>query len=207
MVRTGGEDKVLVIGTEHLSVTTRPDDRGTRMIFGDGAGAMVVGLADEPGNRPGGVGIERSQSDAIKQDRDWMQFFQDREKDINTERPWIAMTGIAVFRWAAFEMAKVARQAIERSGLTPADLDVSSPIRRTRGSPTSSRAASNSATTFRWPTTSRRRETPPPLPFRWRSKRFCAPARPRRATPLCSSASARVCPTPVRWSLPAPPKV
>jgi 3-oxoacyl-[acyl-carrier-protein] synthase-3 len=34
------------------------------------------------------------------------------------------MQGNAVFRWASFEMAKVAREAIEAAGITPADLDV-----------------------------------------------------------------------------------
>ncbi|WP_328810035.1 beta-ketoacyl-ACP synthase III [Rhodococcus sp. NBC_00294] len=124
MVRAGTSDKVLVIGTEHLSVTTRPDDRGTRMIFGDGAGAMVVGRTEEPGIGPVVWGSDGSQADAIKQDKDWLQYFADLKEDPNADRPWIAMTGIAVFRWAAFEMAKVAREALDKAGVKASELDV-----------------------------------------------------------------------------------
>ena len=38
--------------------------------------------------------------------------------------PHLVMQGNAVFRWASFEMAKVAREAIEAAGITPADLDL-----------------------------------------------------------------------------------
>jgi beta-ketoacyl ACP synthase len=124
MIRSGTEDKVLVIGTEILSVTTRPDDRGTRMIFGDGAGAMVVGLTDEPGIGPVVWGSDGSQADAITQDKDWLQYFDDLKEDPKADRPWIKMTGIAVFRWAAFEMAKVAKLALDKAGVAASELDV-----------------------------------------------------------------------------------
>ncbi|GGG14439.1 3-oxoacyl-[acyl-carrier-protein] synthase 3 [Rhodococcoides trifolii] len=124
MIRSGTEDKILVIGTEILSVTTRPDDRGTRMIFGDGAGAMVVGLTDEPGIGPVVWGSDGSQSDAITQDKDWLQYFDDLKEDPKADRPWIKMTGIAVFRWAAFEMAKVAKLALDKAGVAASELDV-----------------------------------------------------------------------------------
>ncbi|AMY19646.1 beta-ketoacyl-ACP synthase III [Rhodococcus kroppenstedtii] len=124
MVRSGTANKVLVIGVEQLSVTTRPDDRGTRMIFGDGAGAMVIGLTDEPAIGPVVWGSDGSQWEAIRQDKDWLQYFADLKEDPTADRPWIAMTGIAVFRWAAFEMAKVAREALDKAGITAGDLDV-----------------------------------------------------------------------------------
>ena len=48
MVRAGTARHVLVIGVERLSDLTDRDDRGTAFIFGDGAGAVVVGPTDEP---------------------------------------------------------------------------------------------------------------------------------------------------------------
>ena len=58
-VRAGSAEHVLVIGVERLSDITDLDDRGTAFIFADGAGAVVIGPSDEPGHRPGGVGLRR----------------------------------------------------------------------------------------------------------------------------------------------------
>ena len=52
MVRGGSAEYVLVIGVEKLSDFTDPYDRSTAFIFGDGAGAVVIGPSDEPGIGP-----------------------------------------------------------------------------------------------------------------------------------------------------------
>ena len=41
--------------------------------------------------------------------------------------PYLEMQGSAVFRWASYEMAKVAHQALDRAGVSPEDLDVFAP--------------------------------------------------------------------------------
>ena len=48
-MRTGGAKKALVIGSETLSRITNWEDRGTAVLFGDGAGAVVLEVGDEPG--------------------------------------------------------------------------------------------------------------------------------------------------------------
>lgn len=48
-IRTGSARHVLVVGADVLSRTCDPSDRGTVILFGDGAGAVVVGASDEPG--------------------------------------------------------------------------------------------------------------------------------------------------------------
>jgi 3-oxoacyl-[acyl-carrier-protein] synthase-3 len=48
-LRTGGAKKALVIGSETLSRITNWEDRGTAVLFGDGAGAVVIEACDEPG--------------------------------------------------------------------------------------------------------------------------------------------------------------
>jgi len=48
-VQTGGAQKALVIGSETLSRITNWEDRGTAVLFGDGAGAVVLEACDEPG--------------------------------------------------------------------------------------------------------------------------------------------------------------
>ena len=120
MVRGGSAKYVLVIGVERLTDITSLNDRGTAFIFADGAGAAVVGPSDEVGIGPVVWGSDGEQFDLIRQTEDW--------RDVMTQdqpaMPHLVMQGAAVFRWASFEMAKVAAQALDRAGITVDDLDV-----------------------------------------------------------------------------------
>ena len=120
MVRGGSAKYVLVIGVERLSDLTDPDDRGTAFIFADGAGAVVVGPSDEPGISPVVWGSDGEQFDLIRQREDWRDVLASDEPRM----PHMLMQGNAVFRWAAFEMAKIAQEALDRAGMTVDDLDV-----------------------------------------------------------------------------------
>ncbi len=51
-VKNGAVDYALVIGADVLARTCNPDDRGTIIIFGDGAGAVVLGASEERGSFP-----------------------------------------------------------------------------------------------------------------------------------------------------------
>jgi 3-oxoacyl-(acyl-carrier-protein) synthase III len=64
MVRGGSAEYVLVIGCEKLSDFTDSYDRSTAFIFGDGAGAVVIGPSDEPGIAPTIWGSDGSEYDA-----------------------------------------------------------------------------------------------------------------------------------------------
>ena len=111
---------VLVIGAEQLSVTMNMTDRPNWFIFGDGAGAVVVGPTEQQQLGPVIWGSDGSQFNAIRQDFDWVTFL-DSDR---TQRPYLRMEGTAVFRWAAFEMGKVAHRALEAAKLGSEDLDV-----------------------------------------------------------------------------------
>ena len=58
-VSSGSVDHVLVVGVERLSDMTDPYDRSTAFIFGDGAGAAIVGPSDVPLHRAGRLGRRR----------------------------------------------------------------------------------------------------------------------------------------------------
>jgi len=120
LVRGGSAKHVLVIGVERLSDLTDVGDRGTAFIFADGAGAAVVGPSDEPGIGPVVWGSDGEQFDLIRQKEDW----RDVVASEHPEMPHLMMQGNPVFRWASYEMAKVAQQTLDRSGLTVDDLDV-----------------------------------------------------------------------------------
>jgi 3-oxoacyl-[acyl-carrier-protein] synthase III len=120
MVRTGSAKYVLVIGVERLSDITDPTDRGTAFIFADGAGAAVVGPADVEGIGPVVWGADGSKFDYIRQREYWNEVLESDRPLM----PHLQMEGNPVFRWAAYEMAKVAREALDRAGVTIDDLDV-----------------------------------------------------------------------------------
>jgi 3-oxoacyl-(acyl-carrier-protein) synthase III len=120
MIRGGSAKYVLVIGVERLSDILDTTDRGTAFIFGDGAGAVVVGPSDEPGIGPVVWGSDGEQSELIRQREDWRDVIASDEPRM----PHLVMQGNAVFRWAAFEMAKIAHETLDRSGITAEDIDV-----------------------------------------------------------------------------------
>ncbi|MCX5378503.1 ketoacyl-ACP synthase III [Streptomyces sp. NBC_00091] len=121
MVVEGSAEYVLVIGVERLSDLTDLEDRATAFLFGDGAGAVVVGPSDVPAIGPTVWGSEGDKSETIKQTVPWDQYLG---KDAGEKFPAITQEGQAVFRWAVFEMTKVAQQALDAAGITVDDLDV-----------------------------------------------------------------------------------
>jgi len=118
MVRGGSAEYVLVLGVEKLSDFTDYDDRGSAFIFGDGAGAAVVGPSDTPGIGPTIWGSDGAQWRAISQRESWTDI-----RDTDKRWPAIGMAGQTVFRWAVWGMAPIAQQAIDKAGITIDDLD------------------------------------------------------------------------------------
>ncbi|MEV0264874.1 ketoacyl-ACP synthase III [Streptomyces sp. NPDC050617] len=123
LVAEGSAEYVLVIGVERLSDLTDLEDRATAFLFGDGAGAVVVGPAKEPSIGPTVWGSEGDKSETIKQTESW-EVYRGRTDVSDIRYPAITQEGQAVFRWAVFEMAKVAQEALDRAGVRAEDLDV-----------------------------------------------------------------------------------
>lgn len=108
-IRSGSARNVLVIGSENLTAWTDQDDRGTCIIFGDGAGAAVVVPSDTPGIGPVVWGSDGEKSRAIS---------------IVDRASFMEMDGRAVYRWATTKLAEPALRACELSGVDIADIDV-----------------------------------------------------------------------------------
>jgi len=120
LVRAGTADHVLVVGAERMSDFIDPADRTISFLLGDGAGAAVVGPSDTPGIGPTVWGSDGSQADTIYQTHSWLTF----RDGTDTSWPTLRQKGPSVFKWASFEMAKVATAAIEAAGLRPQDIEV-----------------------------------------------------------------------------------
>lgn len=119
MVRSSSADYVLLIGVEKLSDFTDPTDRGTAFIFADGAGAVIIGPSENPGIGPTIWGSDATARDAITMSPSWVAL---RDPD-SLGWPDIKMQGQTVFRWAVYQMAPIALQALEAAGISAKDLD------------------------------------------------------------------------------------
>ena len=118
MVRGGSAGHVLVVGVEKLSDFTDSFDRSTAFLFGDGAGAVVVGPSRTPAIGPTVWGSDGSQWDVITQKHSWIEV-----RDNKLGWPDLRMAGQSVFRWAVWQMAPVAQKALDAAGIAAGDLD------------------------------------------------------------------------------------
>lgn len=125
MVRAGSAEYVLVVGVEKLSDFTDKEDRGSAFIFGDGAGAAVVGPSDFPGIGPTIWGSDGENWDKIMQKQPWTGLRSDMtsEEAGAVEWPHFAMQGQSVFRWAVYTIAPVVDKTLAAAGITSSDLD------------------------------------------------------------------------------------
>jgi 3-oxoacyl-[acyl-carrier-protein] synthase-3 len=119
MVRGGTAEYVLVIGVEKISDWLDLTDRSSAFIFGDGAGAVVIGPSDVPGIGPTVWGADGSSLEAITNKHSWVEL----RDDADIGWPYITMQGQRVFRWAVWQMAPIALKALEVAGVSPDELD------------------------------------------------------------------------------------
>ncbi len=117
LIRAGAAHYAVVIGTEKLSEIVDPTDRSISFLLGDGAGAAVVGPSDRPGIGPTIWGSDGSKAEAVGMSHTLVEF-----RDGESPWPTLRQEGPTVFRWAVWEMAKVAREALDAAGVRTSDL-------------------------------------------------------------------------------------
>ncbi|MCW4466262.1 ketoacyl-ACP synthase III [Glutamicibacter sp. MNS18] len=135
LVRAGLAQNVLVIGAEKLSDYIDNHERTISFLLGDGAGAVVVGASDTPGISPSVWGSDGGKWSAIGMTHSQLEL---RDVVLDAEQatagdsvmasseaklwPTLRQDGQTVFRWAVWEMAKMARKALEDAGIQASDL-------------------------------------------------------------------------------------
>ena len=117
IVRAGQATYVLLIAGETLSDITNMNDRGTAFLFGDGAGAVIVGPSETNGIGPVVWGSDGSQSEVIATP-DWIDAIE------AGEFPRLWMEGRTVFKWATSFIARATKKCLDGAGLTPEQLEV-----------------------------------------------------------------------------------
>ncbi|HTJ67172.1 MAG TPA: beta-ketoacyl-ACP synthase III [Actinospica sp.] len=125
LIAAGIAERVLVIGAETFSTIVNPNDRSTAVIFGDGAGAVVLRAGQ--GDEPGAFGAFDLGSDGADADLITVRGGGAAERlsgaPANEQDRYFSMAGREVFRRAVEHMAESTRSVLGRAGWTPADLD------------------------------------------------------------------------------------
>lgn len=116
MIRLGQANRALVIGAEVFSRILDWDDRGTCVLFGDGAGAVVLEAAD---------GGERGilSTHLFSDGRNYESLYVDGGPGSTGTAGFLRMAGKEVYRHAVVRMAESVDQALDANGLGHDDLD------------------------------------------------------------------------------------
>ena len=120
MIRGGQARTVLVIGAETFSRILDWNDRGTCVLFGDGAGAVLLGASEGEGTaRDRGVLATCLHSDGAQRDI----LYVDGGPSSTQTTGVLRMQGREVFKHAVNKLADVAEEAMHKAGVTAADID------------------------------------------------------------------------------------
>jgi len=118
-IRTGAAQNALVIGAETLSRITNWNDRATAVLFGDGAGAVVLQACDEPGIISTHIHADGQYEDLLQV----QQGISNGYDAVRAEEAYIEMNGNAVFRRAVATLDSIARETLDRNNVDKHDLD------------------------------------------------------------------------------------
>ena len=122
-IKAGGIQNALVIGAETLSRFINWDDRGTCILFGDGAGAFVLQASDEPGGYLASVMRSDGSGGSLLSIPAGGSNKPASAETIHNKEHTIHMNGREVFRFATRVMANATREVSEMAGLKVEDLE------------------------------------------------------------------------------------
>lgn len=120
---TGTYKNVLVIGADALSKATDYKDRGTCILFGDGAGAAVLSASDEAGILTSYIGARGDDFEKIT-NLAYRNDDAEVEKRVSDRKDTIWMAGAEVMKFAVRIMPEAAEKVIADAGLTVEDVDL-----------------------------------------------------------------------------------
>jgi 3-oxoacyl-[acyl-carrier-protein] synthase III len=115
-IKAGHARNILVVGAEVYSRILDWNDRSTCVLFGDGAGAVVLGASDEPGLLAARLHADGSYRDKLCVPG-WVR------KGEVAGSPYVQMDGGAVFKFAVRVFEEVAHEVLQMAGKTVADVD------------------------------------------------------------------------------------
>lgn len=119
-IRTGDARKALVIGSETLTRMVDWTDRATCVLFGDGAGAVVLDASDQPGILSTHIHANGEYADLLNTEVGISRGFKD---DAPRHGICIRMKGNEVFKVAVRTLGRIVDETLDANGMEKADLD------------------------------------------------------------------------------------
>ncbi len=116
-IRTGMLKTILVVGVDVLTAVTNWEDRSTCVLFGDGAGAVILQAADKPGILSTHLHADGRQKDSL-----YIPTWLPGQRKEN-ELPYISMDGRAVFRFAVKALEQVMEEALAANQMPQSAID------------------------------------------------------------------------------------
>jgi 3-oxoacyl-[acyl-carrier-protein] synthase-3 len=116
LIRTGAHKRALVIGAEVFSHILDWSDRGTCVLFGDGAGAVVLEASDKPGILSARLHADGTYANILST-------AGQVDRGVVTGHPFLRMDGQAVFKLAVQVLGESAREVLHEASLTIEQLD------------------------------------------------------------------------------------
>jgi 3-oxoacyl-[acyl-carrier-protein] synthase-3 len=113
-IKSGMYKHILVIGADALSKACDPTDRSTVILFGDGAGAVVLGASEEPGILSTHIYADGKFGDLLSLG------IPERGGDVNK---WMYMAGNEVFKVAVTQLAKLVKDTLALNDMDRSELD------------------------------------------------------------------------------------
>lgn len=115
-IKSGMAKTVLVVGVDTLSKVVDYNDRGTCILFGDGAGAVILKSSNEAGILVSQINADASYTSILKCDAS-----MDNRKSVTN--PYLVMDGQAVFKFAVKALTNVAKDVVHKANYELSDID------------------------------------------------------------------------------------
>ncbi|MGV0953333.1 MAG: beta-ketoacyl-ACP synthase III [Fluviibacter sp.] len=115
-IQSGSHKTALIVGAEVFSRIMDWQDRGTCVLFGDGAGAVVLKAAEQPGLLATSLHADGSQADILNVPGQV-------RNGVVTGDPFLRMDGQAVFKFAVRALTDSALECCDAAGITPEQID------------------------------------------------------------------------------------
>lgn len=123
-IKTGMYNNALIIGADTLSRITDYTDRNTCVLFGDGAGAVIIGEVPEGrGFQSFDLGAEGSGGNLLKMEAGGSRLPASRET-VDAKKHFIYMNGREVFKFAVRVMSTATERVLTKAGLGKEDIDL-----------------------------------------------------------------------------------
>ncbi|MCK8816931.1 ketoacyl-ACP synthase III [Natroniella sulfidigena] len=121
-IETGAYDNILIVGAETFSKILDWEDRGTCILFGDGAGAVVLQPTESAGILANSLGADGSKAEVLKIPGGGSKW--PFSQGVLDERAhYLKMDGNPVFKFAVRILGKAAKEALQQVGLDREDID------------------------------------------------------------------------------------